>query len=219
MKNKRMLFPLALVVAVIISASSLALAATSPLDELGITLPTDGSNSATPTGSTGGPNFKEPTAAFTVTQTSWQAPFNMSFTDKSTGTIFMWVWDFGDGTTSNDQNPVHSYAAAGKYNVTLQVMGAGSNAITKVVTVAASKPTASKAPVAAFTTSISGKTVKFTDKSTGSPTSWSWNFGDKGTSTVKNPSHKYAKAGKFKVTLTVKNKYGSNTKTNYVTVK
>jgi beta propeller repeat protein len=80
-------------------------------------------------------------------------------------------------------------------------------------------------PVAAFSASpISGKkplTVKFTDKSTGSPAFWSWNFGDKSTSTAKNPVHKYTKAGKYTVSLTVKNAAGSNMakKTSYITVK
>jgi PKD repeat protein len=82
-----------------------------------------------------------------------------------------------------------------------------------------------RSPVAALTASpISGKaplTVKFTDKSTNNPTSWFWNFGDKTTSTAKNPSHKYSKAGKYTVSLTVKNAVGSNTKkiTNYITVR
>ena len=63
--------------------------------------------------------------------------------------------------------------------------------------------------------------VKFTDKSKGSPTSWSWNFGDKNTSNDKNPVHTYSKAGKYTVSLTVTNAAGSNTakKTNYITVK
>jgi len=85
--------------------------------------------------------------------------------------------------------------------------------------------TLSYLPVASFTASpLSGRaplTVKFTDKSTRSPTSWSWNFGDKSSSTTQNPKHKYTKAGKYTVTLTVKNAAGSNNKkiTNYVTVK
>ncbi len=64
-------------------------------------------------------------------------------------------------------------------------------------------------------------TVKFTDKSTNNPASWSWNFGDKTTSTSQNPVHKYTKAGKYTITLTVKNAAGSNTakKTSYITVK
>jgi beta propeller repeat protein len=71
---------------------------------------------------------------------------------------------------------------------------------------------------------ISGKaplTVKFKDKSTGSPTFWSWNFGDKCTLTAQNPAHKYSKAGKYTVSLTVENAGGSDTKKicNYITVR
>jgi hypothetical protein len=82
-----------------------------------------------------------------------------------------------------------------------------------------------KTPVAAFSASPrSGKAplkVQFTDKSTGTPASWKWSFGDKTYSTAKNPSHKYSKAGKYTVKLTVKNAKGTNTKTvsGYVTVK
>ena len=78
-------------------------------------------------------------------------------------------------------------------------------------------------PVAAFTTSPTTGThplsVKFTDKSTDAYY-WSWNFGDKTTSTLQNPPvHKYTNAGKYTVTLTVKNAAGSNTKTMSITVK
>jgi PKD repeat protein len=64
-------------------------------------------------------------------------------------------------------------------------------------------------------------TVKFMDKSTNNPTSWAWDFGDKSTSTVKNPTHKYIKAGKYTVRLIVKNSKGTNsvTKPGYVIVK
>jgi PKD repeat protein len=55
--------------------------------------------------------------------------------------------------------------------------------------------------------------VTFTDKSTGSPTSWKWSFGDGTYSTQKNPAHTYSKAGKYTVALTAKNAKGSNTKT------
>jgi PKD repeat protein len=82
-----------------------------------------------------------------------------------------------------------------------------------------------KAPVAAFSASPrSGKAplkVQFTDKSSNSPTSWKWSFGDGTYSTAKNPVHKYSKIGKYTVSLTVKNAKGSNTKTisGYITVK
>jgi beta propeller repeat protein len=84
--------------------------------------------------------------------------------------------------------------------------------------------TISYLPVAAFTASkISGNhplNVQFIDKSTDAYY-WSWDFGDKSTSTLPSPLHKYTKAGKYSVTLKVKNAAGSNTakKTNYITVK
>jgi len=63
-------------------------------------------------------------------------------------------------------------------------------------------------------------TVAFTDLSTNNPTSWSWTFGDGGTSAAQNPSHTYNSAGQYTVSLTATNPYGSNTKTknNYITV-
>jgi PKD repeat protein len=63
-------------------------------------------------------------------------------------------------------------------------------------------------------------TVNFTDLSTGSPTSWSWNFGDGGTSTAQNPTRVYAAAGTYNVTLTATNACGSDpeVKNAYITV-
>ena len=65
-------------------------------------------------------------------------------------------------------------------------------------------------------------TIRFYDKSTGSPRSWSWNFGDGTTSIAKNPIHKYTRTGKFTVKLTVKYANGSartKTRSSYITVK
>jgi len=79
-------------------------------------------------------------------------------------------------------------------------------------------------PVAAFTGSpLSGEAplnVSFTDQSSGAPTSWSWTFGDGGSSTAQNPSHTYTSAGTYTVSLTASNAQGSDDeiKTNYITV-
>jgi beta propeller repeat protein len=162
----------------------------------------------------------KPVAAFSVSPTSGKVPLNVKFTDTSTGTPTKWKWNFGDGTTSVQQNPIHKYSKAGKYTVTLTVTNAaGSNTVTKsnYIIVAAK-------PVAAFSASpTSGKyplNVKFTDKSTGTPTKWKWDFGDGTSSTKQNPTHKYSKAGKYTVALTVTNAAGINTvtKSNYITV-
>jgi len=182
-----------------------------------------GSNTATKSNYVNVVTVTKPVAAFSASPTSGKVPLTVKFTDKSAKSPTSWKWSFGDGTYSTAQNPTHKYTKAGKYTVSLTVKNAaGSNTATKsnyvnVVTVTK--------PVAAFSASpTTGKhplNVKFTDKSTGSPTSWYWNFGDKSTSTTHNPTHKYTKAGKYTVSLTVKNTAGSNTvkKTSYITVK
>ena len=78
-------------------------------------------------------------------------------------------------------------------------------------------------PVANFSASATSTCigiVNFTDQSTNTPTSWSWNFGDGTTSTQQNPSHTYATNGTYTVTLEATNAYGndSEVKTSYITV-
>ncbi len=79
-------------------------------------------------------------------------------------------------------------------------------------------------PVAAFsgspTSGFAPLNVSFSDQSNNAPTSWDWDFGDGGSSTLQNPSHSYAAVGSYTVTLTVTNAYGSDSdvKTNYITV-
>ena len=168
-----------------------------------------------------------PVAAFTGTPTSGTAPLTVRFTDASTNSPTSWSWNFGDGNTTNStvRNPVHTYLSAGTYTVKLTATNTGgSDSETKTNYITGSAPVI--APVAAFTgTPISGTaplTVRFTDASTNSPTSWSWNFGDGNTtnSTVRNPVHTYLSAGTYTVTLTATNSAGSDgeTKTGYVTV-
>ncbi|MED5451673.1 MAG: PKD domain-containing protein [Candidatus Neomarinimicrobiota bacterium] len=60
-------------------------------------------------------------AAFTPDKTSGVFPLTVQFNDRSTGNPTSWDWDFGDGTTSTDQSPSHTYTASGQYNVSLTV--------------------------------------------------------------------------------------------------
>jgi len=161
-----------------------------------------------------------PVADFSASPTSGKTPLNVKFTDTSTGSPTSWFWNFGDGSKSYLQNPVHKYSKAGIYTVNLTVKNAaGRNTVTKTDYIKVITK-----PVAAFSASpTSGKaplTVAFTDKSTGTPTKWKWSFGDGTISREKNPEHQYSQEGNYKITLTVSNAAGGNTitKTNYIKV-
>jgi len=73
-----------------------------------------------------------PVAGFTANVTSGAIPLAVAFTDTSEGDPTSWAWDFGDGNTSADQNPVHTYTVPGTYTVSLEVTyPAGSSSVTK----------------------------------------------------------------------------------------
>ena len=70
---------------------------------------------------------------FTADLTSGPVPLAVNYTDQSTGDITSWSWDFGDGVTSTEQNPSHTYTDAGTYTVSLAVTGpCGSDTEVKV---------------------------------------------------------------------------------------
>lgn len=160
-------------------------------------------------------------AAFTNQPPAPTTAQDVTFTDQSTGGVTSWLWNFGDGTSSPSQNPVHRYATAGAYNVTLTVFrNSQSAAASKTINVA-SATGAVPAPVASFDfspgTSTSGQVVTFSDRSTGA-TSWLWNFGDGSSSTQQNPSHAYASAGTYTVVLTASNSASSSVTSRSVTI-
>jgi PKD repeat protein len=133
----------------------------------------------------------------------------VNFTDLSDGYPTSWAWTFGDGGTSTQQNPSHTYAANGTYTVCLIATNAGgsSTQVCKQVTVSNVAVT----PVANFSwNNPSGGLVNFTDLSTNTPTSWAWQFGDGGTSTQQNPYHVYTSNGNYTVCLTATNAAGGN---------
>jgi PKD repeat protein len=155
-----------------------------------------------------------PTAALSANKTSWSSPAAVQFYDRSAGFPTSWSWDFGDGATSIVKNPVHTYAATGNYTVTLSVTNdLGTDTITQAEYFHAYDPVAPTAALSANKTSWSSPAaVQFYDRSTGFPTSWSWDFGDGTTAMVKNPVHTYEATGNYTVTLTVTNDLGTDTK-------
>jgi PKD repeat protein len=69
-----------------------------------------------------------PVAQFSLSPSTGPAPLSVTFRDSSAGTITGWRWDFGDGTTSNAQNPPHVYSTPGSYVAKLTVTGPGGTA-------------------------------------------------------------------------------------------
>lgn len=74
-----------------------------------------------------------PSADFSASVSSGLAPLKVQFTDETKGVVKLWRWDFGDGGTSSDQNPAHTYTAPGEYTVTLTVYGPGGSGISREV--------------------------------------------------------------------------------------
>ena len=186
-----------------------------------------------------------PVADFTKEPININAPMTVQFIDNSTcpatlifhtnGTIYItsietaphggittWTWDFGDGQTSTEQNPAHTYQGPGTYTVRLTVAGpGGSDFKTEKDYIHLTMPLV---PVANFkATPRSGDgplVVQFTDNSAGHISSRLWDFGDGTTSTEKNPAHtyRYGNFADYTVSLSVTGMGGSDTetKTNYI---
>jgi PKD repeat protein len=161
-------------------------------------------------------------AAFSATPTNGPAPQTVTFTDFSTGVPVAWSWTFGDGGVSTLQNPTHTYATGGTYDVTLTVTNAfGSNTLTRTGCIVLTNP---PPPVAGFSANITTGScpvvVTFTNQSSGQVNSSLWDFGDGSNSVAQNPLHLYTTSGVYTVSLTVGNPGGSNTMTrsNYITV-
>jgi len=141
------------------------------------------------------------------------APLTVTFTDTSMGDITGWSWDFGDGSTSTEQNPVHTYAKTGNYSVLLTVTGpAGKNTMEEPVFILVGP----FAPVAYFEAIYTSRhapcSVEFLQYSEGTITQWLWDFGDGTTSTQEKPSHTYLHDGNYSVNLTVTGPAGTSTR-------
>ena len=142
------------------------------------------------------------------------------FNDESIGNnITNWLWDFGDNTTSTDENPVHQFSQAGTYNVCLTISSIGGNGgvcsdkYCQEISIGNNPPPPSncKAYFDSYQdTTSNGLTYNFYDESSfaivpnlDNMRSWLWDFGDGTTSTDENPVHQYAQAGEYNVCLTI----------------
>jgi len=82
--------------------------------------------------------YAAPKANFSAAPTSGKAPLQVSFTDESTGLITSRLWHFGDGTTSTEESPDHTYSKPGTYNAKLTVTGPGGSS-TKTLSIRVTK--------------------------------------------------------------------------------
>jgi gliding motility-associated-like protein len=148
-------------------------------------------------------------------------PQSAQFLDQSTisdGTAgsFGYLWQFGDGGNSNQQNPTHAYANVGPFNVKLRVTSSNGciDSATKIFNTVYPQPHAN------FTVSPEvclGDATSYTDQSNGNGSAiarWRWDFGDGQTDTVKNPTHTYANATSYVVKLFVYSDKGCISDTN-----
>ena len=137
------------------------------------------------------------------------------FTDLSVdtgGAVVHWEWFFGDGASETTQHPTHTYAAAGIYGVTLTVRdneGAAGGTSRLVIV---SDTSSNTPPIAIFDFTCTGLTCQFTDLSVdtgGAVVQWQWQFGDGASDTTQHPTHTYAVAGIYGVSLSVTDNEGA----------
>lgn len=157
-----------------------------------------------------------PVADFTALPDTVCATTPIGFLNNSTGGI-SYAWNFGDGGTSAAISPSHTYATQGSFTTQLVVTSPFSCRDTAYATVVIDSIPNSDFN---FTIECFGFPTQFTDQSTGSVTGWLWNFGDaSANSTLQNPSHSYAAAGNYLVSLTTTNPAGcTHTQSQLVTI-
>lgn len=144
---------------------------------------------------------KKPSADFAVDKPTVCASTPVQFIDKSIGTVTSWNWNFGDGTSVSGTNrPTHLFTKVGTNDVTLYESNKGCAADPKTIrSIVTILP-----PIAKFGVMYNCANplqVSFTDSSV-QPTSWLWNFGDKSTATLQDPSYTYTASGTYQVVLT-----------------
>lgn len=170
--------------------------------------------------------WEEPTAYFTASPTTGNAPLTVSFTNTTSGNPTpTYLWDFGDGTTSTTKSPSHVYTKSGQYIVSLVTINIlGSSQYTRTIYVYG-LPAVDFAPIPAG--GGRGAVVQFNNKTTAYPevTSWSWwfeggQYPDTPDSTEVEPQHTYQNEGSYTVRLRATNSVGTITvtKRNCVTI-
>lgn len=134
-------------------------------------------------------------AKFETEPKETRSSLTIKFTDDSDGDPTSWEWDFGDGGTSRDPNPLHRFARPGNYRISLAVSdGRTRDSTSRLLRIGAE---------AKFDFTISGLEVSFDDQSVGGALAWKWRFGDGESSALEEPTHTYAAGGEYRVRLEI----------------
>jgi PKD repeat protein len=147
-----------------------------------------------------------PKAIFKATTQTGCAPMSIDYSNQSSGANLTYDWSFAGGTpaTSTDKNPTVVYSQKGSFDVRLIT----SNAAGKDTILSKNFIVVNTVPTAGFTKKVNAGAVDFTNTSTNA-TKYSWDFGDSGNSTDKDPSHTYIKSGKYIIALSATNQCGT----------
>lgn len=152
-------------------------------------------------------NVPLPVADFDASPVEGFVPLTVTFTNESTGFPDSFLWDFGDGTTSTDENPFHTYAADGEFTVTLTATNVvGSSQQVAIITV---EPVPDLIADFRVLSMNPGSSIIVQFESTATEAlAFFWDFGDpdsgiSNTSNEESPTHIYDDPGMYQVTLTV----------------
>ncbi|MFY7884135.1 MAG: PKD domain-containing protein, partial [Dolichospermum sp.] len=146
----------------------------------------------------------KPTPSFTASSYSICANNTIAFTNNTSGSITSTVWKFGDGTSSTNLNPTHTYTNAGVYNVKLIVTNTGGCVDSTMQTIVINpKPTASFT-IQGNNQCVGTGSVALTNTSVGIISNYIWDFGDSTGANLANPVKVFTKAGTYNIKLIVK---------------
>lgn len=143
-----------------------------------------------------------PSANFSSNYIPGCAPLTTSFTNSSSYSS-QWLWNFGDGTISTLQNPVHTFNLPGDYDVSLIAYNAqGCSDTLKLISYILVTNTSSNYTPPPTLTGCVPMSSTFQNNTTDA-VAWFWDFGDGTTSTLQNPSHTFTSHGFYTVSLTI----------------
>ena len=149
-------------------------------------------------------NDNHPTASFTVTPTSGEAPLVITVDASSSTPVQDYIWDFGDGTTKTGITATHTYSESGTYIIELTVIDSKENSAstTKSITVLPEPGLNANFSVDATSGEIPF-VVNVDGSASTNASSYSWDFGDNTASSGVTSSHTYTSPGNYTITLTV----------------